>query len=97
MHAAAEGHSTLGIPKKVGEEYDEADPGHDRGNSICNRKPAKAFGVETKTTGLMIAIKPDSDDMLAKFRDGTLTGFSIGGPYNSLLCSSTNKSSNRVG
>ena len=27
MHAAAEGHSTLGIPKKVGEEYDEADPG----------------------------------------------------------------------
>lgn len=40
---------------------------------------AKAFGIETKTTGLMIAMKPDSDDMLAKFRDGTLTGFSIGG------------------
>lgn len=27
MHAAAEGHSTLGIPKKIGEEFDEADPG----------------------------------------------------------------------
>jgi hypothetical protein len=40
---------------------------------------AKAFGIETKTTGLMIAIKPDSDDMLIKFRDGTFTGFSIGG------------------
>jgi hypothetical protein len=40
---------------------------------------ATAFGVETKTTGLMIAMKPDSEDMLAKFRDGTLTGFSIGG------------------
>jgi hypothetical protein len=40
---------------------------------------AKAFGIETKTTGLMIAMKPDSDAMLAKFRDGTLTGFSIGG------------------
>lgn len=40
---------------------------------------AKAFGVETKTTGLMIAMKPDSADMLAKFKDGTLTGFSIGG------------------
>lgn len=40
---------------------------------------AKAFGIETKTTGLMIAMKPDDDAMLAKFRDGTLTGFSIGG------------------
>lgn len=40
---------------------------------------AKAFGVETKTTGLMVAMKPDSADMLAKFRDGTYTGFSIGG------------------
>ncbi len=40
---------------------------------------SKAFGVETKTTGLMIAMKPDSTDMLAKFKDGTLTGFSIGG------------------
>jgi Putative phage serine protease XkdF len=40
---------------------------------------AKAFGVETKTTGLMIAMKPDSDDMLSKFKDGTYTGFSIGG------------------
>ena len=40
---------------------------------------AKAFGVETKTTGLMIAMRPDSDEMLAKFRDGTMTGFSIGG------------------
>ncbi len=40
---------------------------------------AKAFEVETKTTGLMIAMKPDSAEMLAKFRDGTYTGFSIGG------------------
>ena len=39
---------------------------------------AKAFGVETTKTGLMIAMQP-SEDMLAKFRDGTLTGFSIGG------------------
>lgn len=27
MYAAAEGKSTLGIPKKVGEEFAEADPG----------------------------------------------------------------------
>ena len=40
---------------------------------------AKAFGIETKTTGLMIAMKPDSAEMLGKFRDGTYTGFSLGG------------------
>lgn len=40
---------------------------------------AKAFGVETKKTGLMIAMKPDSEATLGKFRDGTYTGFSIGG------------------
>ena len=39
---------------------------------------AKAFGIETSTTGLMIAMQPEPD-VLAKFRDGTLTGFSIGG------------------
>ena len=39
---------------------------------------AKAFGIETPTTGLMIAMKPD-DDMLEKFKSGELTGFSIGG------------------
>ena len=40
---------------------------------------AKAFGIVTDTTGLMIAIRPSSDAMLEKFRDGTYTGFSIGG------------------
>lgn len=39
---------------------------------------AKAFGIETKTTGLMIAMKP-TPDVLGKFKDGSLTGFSIGG------------------
>lgn len=40
---------------------------------------AEAFGIVTKTTGLLIAMKPDDPAMLAKFRDGTFTGFSIGG------------------
>lgn len=40
---------------------------------------AKAMGIETRTTGLMIAMKPDSEAILNKFRDGTYTGFSIGG------------------
>lgn len=39
---------------------------------------AKAYGVETRDSGLMIAMKPDAD-MLERFRDGTYTGFSIGG------------------
>lgn len=40
---------------------------------------AKAFGLTTDTTGLMIAMKPDSPEVLRKFREGTYTGFSIGG------------------
>lgn len=42
---------------------------------------AKAFNIQTDTTGLLIAMKPRSEDMLEKFRDGTYTGFSIGGKY----------------
>jgi hypothetical protein len=39
---------------------------------------AKAFGVATKTSGLMIAIKPSADAM-AKLKDGTYRAVSIGG------------------
>jgi len=40
---------------------------------------AKAFGIHSKQTGLMIAAKPDDPKTLEKFADGTYTGFSIGG------------------
>ena len=40
---------------------------------------AKAFGLSPQKTGLMIGFRPDSPEMLAKFRDGSFTGFSIGG------------------
>jgi hypothetical protein len=40
---------------------------------------AKAFNIVTETTGLLIAMKPNSKDILEKFRDGSYTGFSIGG------------------
>lgn len=40
---------------------------------------AKAFGLSTNQTGLMIAMKPDTPDILAKFKSGEYTGFSIGG------------------
>jgi hypothetical protein len=39
---------------------------------------AKAMGIECDTTGLMVGYKP-CKDTLAKFADGTLTGFSIEG------------------
>ena len=39
---------------------------------------AKAFELETKWTGLMVAVKP-SPAVFAKFKDGSYTGFSIGG------------------
>jgi hypothetical protein len=42
---------------------------------------AKAFGIETSTYGLMIAIKPKSEEMFNKFKTGEYTGFSIGGRY----------------
>lgn len=39
---------------------------------------AKSFDIETKTTGLMFAVKP-SPSVLQKFKSGVYTGFSIGG------------------
>jgi hypothetical protein len=43
---------------------------------------SKAFNIETSMTGLMIALKPDNDEILDKFRSGVYTGFSIGGSRN---------------
>lgn len=40
---------------------------------------AKAFGLQTHKTGLMIAMKPAGEGVLEKFRSGEYTGFSIGG------------------
>lgn len=42
---------------------------------------AKALDIQTKQTGLLIAMKPDSEEVLDKFRNGEYTGFSIGGSY----------------
>ncbi len=41
---------------------------------------AKAMGITSSRTGLMVGMKP-SAETLAKFVDGTYTGFSIGGSY----------------
>ena len=42
------------------------------------RDIASAFGIATKKTGLLIGMRC-TDAVLAKYRDGTYTGFSIGG------------------
>ena len=40
---------------------------------------AKALKVETEKTGLIVGMKPSSDELLAKYKSGEYTGFSIGG------------------
>jgi hypothetical protein len=40
---------------------------------------AKAMDIQCPTTGLMIGYKPDDKSILNKFKDGSFTGFSIGG------------------
>lgn len=40
---------------------------------------AKAMGIECSKTGLMIGMKPDSAELLNKFKSGEYSGFSIGG------------------
>ena len=40
---------------------------------------AKSMGIETSRTGAIIGMKPDNPETLAKFKNGTYTGFSIGG------------------
>lgn len=40
---------------------------------------AKAFGLTVTKTGLMIAMLPEDEEVLEKFKSGEYTGFSIGG------------------
>ena len=40
---------------------------------------AKALSIEVEKTGFIVGMKPDSDEILAKYASGEFTGFSIGG------------------
>jgi hypothetical protein len=40
---------------------------------------AKALGIDTPYTGLLTSLAPDNPETLEKARNGTYTGFSIGG------------------
>lgn len=43
------------------------------------REIAKSLNITIERSGFIVGMKPDSADMLVKFRDGEYTGFSIGG------------------
>ena len=62
----------------AGEQHDRMDAGTIVHSFPMTADVAKAFGIETTTTGWMVAMQPDAP-MLEKFRSGELTGFSIGG------------------
>lgn len=61
---------------------DEMHDGREHGTIVfafpMTEEIKKSFGIECDRTGLMIAMKPEGD-MLAKFKSGEYTGFSIGG------------------
>lgn len=40
---------------------------------------AKALGIQTKMTGLLVALAPDNPETLERAANGDFTGFSIGG------------------
>ena len=42
---------------------------------------AKSLGITVEKTGWLIGVQPDDPETLEKFKDGTFTGFSIGGKY----------------
>lgn len=61
---------------------DDMHDGEQDGNVVfafpLTEEVMKVFGIECDTEGWMVAVKP-SAEVLAKFKDGTYTGFSIGG------------------
>ena len=64
--------------REAREQHDRSDAGQVAFIFPMTEDIAKQFGIETTKTGLMIAMQPDTA-MLAKFKSGELTGFSIGG------------------
>ncbi|MEE8597834.1 MAG: XkdF-like putative serine protease domain-containing protein [bacterium] len=60
----------------------EMHQGDSRGSTVfafpLTKEIAKSMEINTKKTGLIIAMKPDKK-MLKKFKDGEFKGFSIGG------------------
>ena len=60
------------------EQHSREEAGHVVHSFPLTKEIASVFGIECSKTGWMVAMQPD-DAMLAKFKSGELTGFSIGG------------------
>lgn len=71
--AAGTGFSMVGNVMHKGE-----DSGHFPGLFPMTEEIAKALGIVTDRTGLLVCYKPEPE-VLAKFKNGTFTGFSIEG------------------
>lgn len=63
----------------VGDMHEKAEGGQVVFAFPMTTEIAKAFGITTKNTGLMIGIKPQDPQTLEKYKNGDYTGFSIGG------------------
>lgn len=66
--------------RMAGEQHARMDAGTIVHSFPLTTEIAKAMGLETTKTGWMVAAAPDAA-MLAKFKSGDLTGFSIGGEH----------------
>jgi hypothetical protein len=60
------------------EMHEGPETGHFVGMFFMDQAIAKSLGMTTTTEGLLVQYKPEPD-VLAKFKDGTYTGFSIEG------------------
>jgi hypothetical protein len=69
---------SLHSERPTDEMHDEQDDGTVVHGFPLTDEVAEAFGISCDKRGWMVAVKP-SPDVLAKFADGTYTGFSIGG------------------
>jgi hypothetical protein len=76
MKAAAD---FMGNSRVLGDMHQTAEGGAVVFAFPLTAEVAKAFGIVTKTTGLMIGVKPANAETLAKFKSGEYSGFSIGG------------------
>ncbi len=82
LHAATDFMLNSRIAGEMHKDEGDLEKVEDRGSVVfafpMTAEVASSFGIVTKKTGLMIAMRPD-EEMLEKFREGELTGFSIGG------------------
>lgn len=69
----------MGSSRVLGDMHQKAEGGTVLFAFPLTADVAKSFGIECKTTGLMIGVKPANEATLEKFRSGEYTGFSIGG------------------